>query len=76
MDRRSRFRRGGNGDLKFTIAFRTVYAEVLARTVGTNPTPLVGAGPQSLGFLWPNHADAVAGDRQFLVGRDHQHGDR
>jgi uncharacterized protein (DUF1501 family) len=40
-----------NGDLKFTTDFRDVYAELLARTVGTDPTPSVGAGRQSLGFL-------------------------
>jgi uncharacterized protein (DUF1501 family) len=40
-----------NGDLKYTTDFRDVYAELLARTVGTDPTPSVGAGRQSLGFL-------------------------
>jgi uncharacterized protein (DUF1501 family) len=40
-----------DGDLKFTTDFRDVYAELLARTVGTDPTPSVGAGRQSLGFL-------------------------
>ncbi|HEX5255134.1 MAG TPA: DUF1501 domain-containing protein [Mycobacterium sp.] len=40
-----------NGDLKYTIDFRDIYAELLARTVGTDPTPAVGAGRNSLGFL-------------------------
>jgi len=40
-----------NGDLKFTTDFRDVYHELLERTVGTDPTPAVGAGRTSLGFL-------------------------
>lgn len=40
-----------NGDLKYTSDFRDIYAEVLARTVGTDPAPSVGAGRNSLGFL-------------------------
>jgi uncharacterized protein (DUF1501 family) len=40
-----------NGDLKFTTDFRDVYNELLAGTVGTDPTPSVGAGRNSLGFL-------------------------
>ena len=40
-----------NGDLKFTTDFRDVYHELLERTVGTDPTPSVGAGRNSLGFL-------------------------
>lgn len=40
-----------NGDLKYTIDFRDVYHELMARTVGTDPTPSVGAGRKSLGFL-------------------------
>jgi uncharacterized protein (DUF1501 family) len=40
-----------NGDLKYTTDFRDIYAELLARTVGTDPTPAVGAGRNSLGFL-------------------------
>lgn len=40
-----------NGDLKYTTDFRDVYHEVLARTVGTDPAPSVGAGRKSLGFL-------------------------
>jgi uncharacterized protein (DUF1501 family) len=40
-----------NGDLKFTTDFRDVYYELLTRTVGTDPTPSVGAGRTSLGFL-------------------------
>ncbi|MGO9693515.1 MAG: DUF1501 domain-containing protein [Mycobacterium sp.] len=40
-----------NGDLKFTTDFRDVYSELLSRTVGADPTPSVGAGRSSLGFL-------------------------
>lgn len=40
-----------NGDLKYTTDFRDIYAEVLARTVGADPTPSVGTGRNSLGFL-------------------------
>src|SRR6516165_4170029 len=40
-----------NGDLKFTTDFRDVYNELLTRTVGTDPTPSVGAGRTGLGFL-------------------------
>ncbi|ORW91225.1 hypothetical protein AWB92_18765 [Mycobacterium sp. IEC1808] len=40
-----------NGDLKYTTDFRDVYHELLDRTVGTDPTPSVGAGRKSLGFL-------------------------
>jgi uncharacterized protein (DUF1501 family) len=40
-----------NGDLKFTTDFRDIYYELLSRTVGTDPTPSVGAGRTSLGFL-------------------------
>jgi uncharacterized protein (DUF1501 family) len=40
-----------NGDLKFTTDFRDVYYELLARTVGTDPTPSVGTGRTALGFL-------------------------
>ncbi|MBV8787235.1 MAG: DUF1501 domain-containing protein [Mycobacterium sp.] len=40
-----------NGDLKFSTDFRDVYHELLERTVGTDPTPAVGAGRKSLGFL-------------------------
>jgi uncharacterized protein (DUF1501 family) len=40
-----------NGDLKYSTDFRDVYAELLARTIGTDPTPAVGAGRNSLGFL-------------------------
>jgi uncharacterized protein (DUF1501 family) len=40
-----------NGDLKYTTDFRDVYHELLARTVGTDPTPSVGAGRTALGFL-------------------------
>ncbi|OBH95753.1 DUF1501 domain-containing protein [Mycobacterium scrofulaceum] len=40
-----------NGDLKYTTDFRDVYHELLARSVGTDPAPSVGAGRKSLGFL-------------------------
>lgn len=40
-----------NGDLKYTTDFRDIYAELLARTVGTDPTPSVGSGRNNLGFL-------------------------
>ena len=40
-----------NGDLKFTTDFRDIYYELLSRTVGTDPTPSVGACRTSLGFL-------------------------
>jgi uncharacterized protein (DUF1501 family) len=40
-----------HGDLKATTDFRDVYHELLARTVGTDPTPSVGPGRVSLGFL-------------------------
>ena len=40
-----------NGDLKFTTDFRDIYYELLSRTVGTDPTPSVGTGRTSLGFL-------------------------
>jgi len=40
-----------NGDLKFTMDFRDVYYELLTRTVGTDPTPSVGAGRRGLGLL-------------------------
>jgi uncharacterized protein (DUF1501 family) len=40
-----------NGDLKSTTDFRDIYYELLSRAVGTDPTPSVGAGRKSLGFL-------------------------
>jgi uncharacterized protein (DUF1501 family) len=40
-----------NGDLKFTTDFRDVYYELLKRTVGTDPTPSVGAARTELRFL-------------------------
>jgi uncharacterized protein (DUF1501 family) len=40
-----------NGDLKYTTDFRDIYAELLARTVGTDPEPSVGSGRNGLGFL-------------------------
>jgi uncharacterized protein (DUF1501 family) len=40
-----------HGDLKPTTDFRDVYYEVLSKTLHTDPTPSVGAGRRSLGFL-------------------------
>ncbi len=40
-----------NGDLKVTTDFRDVYYELLTQTLKTDPTPSVGAGRRSLGFL-------------------------
>jgi uncharacterized protein (DUF1501 family) len=40
-----------NGDLKATTDFRDVYYELLSKTVQTDPTPSVGTGRHSLGFL-------------------------
>ena len=40
-----------NGDLKPTTDFRDVYYELLSHTLQTDPTPSVGTGRRSLGFL-------------------------
>ncbi len=40
-----------NGDLKAGTDFRDVYHELLARGLGTDPTPSVGAGRRDIGFL-------------------------
>jgi uncharacterized protein (DUF1501 family) len=40
-----------NGDLKPTMDFRDVYYDLLAHTIGTDPTPSVGTGRRSVGFL-------------------------
>lgn len=40
-----------HGDLKATTDFRDIYHELLARTLRTDPTPSVGTGRTSLGFL-------------------------
>jgi uncharacterized protein (DUF1501 family) len=40
-----------NGDLKPTTDFRDIYYELLSKTLQTDPTPSVGAGRRSLGFL-------------------------
>jgi uncharacterized protein (DUF1501 family) len=40
-----------NGDLKPTTDFRDVYYELLSKTLRADPTPSVGNGRQSLGFL-------------------------
>jgi uncharacterized protein (DUF1501 family) len=40
-----------HGDLKTTTDFRDVYYELLAKTLRTDPTPSVGSGRRSLGFL-------------------------
>nr|WP_082959279.1 DUF1501 domain-containing protein [Mycobacterium mantenii] len=65
-----------NGDLKYSTDFRDIYAELLARTVGADPTPSVGTGRNTLGLLSAQHAHAVPGDGELFVRRDHQHGDR
>jgi len=38
-------------DLKPTTDFRDVYYELLSQTLQTDPTPSVGTGRRSLGFL-------------------------
>ena len=40
-----------HGDLKATTDFRDVYHELLSTTLQTDPTPSVGAGRRSLGFI-------------------------
>ena len=40
-----------DGDLKVTTDFRDVYAELLGKAVGTDPTPAVGTGRRPVGFL-------------------------
>jgi uncharacterized protein (DUF1501 family) len=40
-----------SGDFKFTTDFRDIYYELLSRGIGTDPTPSVGTGRASLGFL-------------------------
>ncbi|MEZ0054061.1 uncharacterized protein (DUF1501 family) [Mycobacterium sp. MAA66] len=40
-----------NGDLKVTSDFRDVYHEVLTRTLGTDPGPVIGTGQKDIGFL-------------------------
>lgn len=40
-----------HGDLKPTTDFRDVYYELVSKTIQTDPTPSVGAGRHSLGFL-------------------------
>ena len=40
-----------NGDLKPTSDFRDVYYELVSQTLQTDPTPSVGSGRRSLGFL-------------------------
>ncbi|MCV7179474.1 DUF1501 domain-containing protein [Mycolicibacterium sphagni] len=40
-----------NGDLKPTTDFRDVYYDVLAHTLGTDPTPSVGPGRRGIGML-------------------------
>ncbi|WP_343710368.1 DUF1501 domain-containing protein [Mycobacterium sp.] len=40
-----------DGDLKPTTDFRDIYHELLAGTLASDPTPSVGAGRRSLGFL-------------------------
>jgi uncharacterized protein (DUF1501 family) len=40
-----------DGDLKGTNDFRDIYYELLSKTIGTDPTPSVGAGRRDVGFL-------------------------
>jgi uncharacterized protein (DUF1501 family) len=40
-----------NGDLKATVDFRAVYAELLAAQLGTDPAAVLGADRPRLGFL-------------------------
>lgn len=40
-----------DGDLKGTTDFRDIYHELLSKTIGTDPTPSVGAGRRDIGFL-------------------------
>lgn len=40
-----------DGDLKFSVDFRTVYAELLTSVVRTDPAPILGATATPLGFL-------------------------
>jgi uncharacterized protein (DUF1501 family) len=40
-----------NGDLKFSTDFRDIYYELLSKTLEADPTPSVGTGRTSLGFL-------------------------
>jgi uncharacterized protein (DUF1501 family) len=40
-----------DGDFKFTTDFRDIYYELLSRGIGADPTPSVGKGRTSLGFL-------------------------
>jgi uncharacterized protein (DUF1501 family) len=39
------------GDLKYTVDFRDVYHELLAKGIGADPTPAVGTGRHDVGFL-------------------------
>ena len=40
-----------DADLKSTVDFRTVYAELLTKAVRTDPQPIVGNTAAPLGFL-------------------------
>lgn len=40
-----------NGNLKFNVDFRQVYATVLERVIGTDPEPVLGGKFQALGFV-------------------------
>lgn len=40
-----------DGDLKVTTDFRDVYAELLDKAIGSDPTPAVGPGRTPVGFL-------------------------
>lgn len=40
-----------DGDLKTTTDFRDVYHELLTKTIGTDPAPVVGSDRRDIGFL-------------------------
>jgi uncharacterized protein (DUF1501 family) len=40
-----------NGDLKFTTDFRSVYATVLEKVLGTDPAQILGQAFQPLAFV-------------------------
>jgi uncharacterized protein (DUF1501 family) len=40
-----------DGDLKGTMDFRDIYHELLSKTIGTDPDPIVGTGRRDVSFL-------------------------
>ena len=61
-----------NGDLKPTTDFRDIYYELLSQTLKSDPTPSVGPGRRSLGFLcqrksMPTSAASAAGAGDGVV---------